>query len=91
MRRLDNALDPSSGFDRLTLMTDAIAKAAELWAFLRQSGITTASPDALDAEAILAGQVVLAGSVINQRSSLFRQEPDRPTDHSSCRRRCEDT
>jgi hypothetical protein len=61
LRRLDYALDPSSGFDHLTLTTDAIIKAAEFWAFLRQSGIPTASPDALDADAILAGQAALAG------------------------------
>ena len=36
-------------------------KAAEFWAFLRQLGIPTASPDALDADAILAGQAALAG------------------------------
>src|SRR5208282_5612603 len=36
-------------------------KAAEFWAFLRQSGIPTASPDALDADVILAGQAALAG------------------------------
>ena len=36
-------------------------KAAEFWASLRQSGIPTASPEALDADAILAGQAALAG------------------------------
>ncbi|MGD0043185.1 MAG: hypothetical protein ABSE84_22745 [Isosphaeraceae bacterium] len=36
-------------------------KAAELWASLRRLGIPTASPDALDADAILAGQAALAG------------------------------
>jgi hypothetical protein len=61
LRRLDYALDPSSGLDHLVITTDAISKAAELWAFLRQSGIPTASPDALDADAILAGQAALAG------------------------------
>ncbi len=61
LRRLDYALDPSSGFDHLALTTDAIIKAAEFWAFLRQSGIPTASPDALDADALLAGQAALAG------------------------------
>ena len=61
LRRLDFALDPSSGFDHLTLTTDAIIKAAEFWAFVRQTGIPTASPDALDADAILAGQAALAG------------------------------
>ncbi|HEV8000023.1 MAG TPA: hypothetical protein VGP63_09095, partial [Planctomycetaceae bacterium] len=51
----------SSGFDHLTLTTDASIKAAEFWAFLRQSGTPTAAPDALDADAILAGQAALAG------------------------------
>ena len=36
-------------------------KAAELWAFLRQMGIPTASPDALDADVIHAGPAALAG------------------------------
>ncbi len=59
-RCLDYALDPQSGFDHLVLTTDAIIKAAEFWAFLGQSRIPTASPDALDADAILAGQAALA-------------------------------
>ena len=61
LRRLEYALNRGSGFRHLTLSTDAIIKAAEFWAFLRQSGIPTASPDALDADAILAGQAALAG------------------------------
>ena len=61
LRRLEYYLDPSGGLRHLTLTTDAIIKAAEFWAFLRQSGIPTASPDALDADAILAGQAALAG------------------------------
>jgi hypothetical protein len=61
LRRLDYALDPSSGFEHLFLTTDAIVKAAEFWALLRHSGIPTSSPDALDADAILAGQAALAG------------------------------
>jgi predicted nucleic acid-binding protein len=61
LRRLDYALDPSSGFEHLLLTADAIVKAAEFWAFLRQSGIPTSSPDSLDADAILAGQAALAG------------------------------
>jgi hypothetical protein len=61
LRRLNYALDPSSGLDHLALTTDAIIKTAEFWAFLRLSGIPTASPDALDADAILAGQAALAG------------------------------
>jgi hypothetical protein len=61
MALLDHALDPNSGLRHLTLSTDAMIKAAELWAFLRQMGTPTASPDALDADAILAGQAALAG------------------------------
>jgi hypothetical protein len=61
LRRLDFALDPSRGFRHLTLTTGAIIKAAGFWAFVRQSGMPTASPDALDADAILAGQAALAG------------------------------
>ncbi len=61
LRRLEYALDPNSGFDHLTLTTDSIIKAAELWAFVRKSGVPTASPEALDADAILAGQAALAG------------------------------
>ena len=61
LRRLEYALNRGSGFRHLTLSTDAIIKAAELWAFVRQSGLPTASPDALDADAILAGQAALAG------------------------------
>jgi len=61
LRRLDDALDPSSGLRHLALSTNAILMAAEFWASLRQTGIPTASPDALDADAILAGQAALAG------------------------------
>jgi hypothetical protein len=60
LRRLDYTLDPSSGFEHLTLTPDATIKTAEFWAFPRQSGIPTASPDALDADAILAVQAALA-------------------------------
>jgi hypothetical protein len=61
LRRLDYALDSSSGLDHFVVTTDAIIKAAEFWAFQRQSGIPTASPDALNADAILAGQAALVG------------------------------
>ncbi len=61
LRRLENYLDPGGGLTHLTLSTDAIIKAAEFWALLRQAGIPTASPDALDADAILAGQAAFAG------------------------------
>jgi hypothetical protein len=36
LRRLDYVLDPSSGFEHLALTTDAIVKAAEFWAVVRQ-------------------------------------------------------
>jgi hypothetical protein len=58
--RLDRYLDPGGGLKYLNVSTDAIIKAAEFWAFVRQSGVPTASPDALDADAILAGQAALA-------------------------------
>ncbi len=45
----------------LVLTTDAIIKAAEFWAFLRQTGLPTSSADSLDADAIFAGQTALAG------------------------------
>jgi hypothetical protein len=61
LRRLEFNLDPSSGLKDLALTTDAIIKAAEFWAFLRQTGVPTSAPDALDADAILAGQAALAG------------------------------
>ena len=61
LRRPDDAIDPSTGFRYLTLTTDAIIKDAEFWASVRQTGVPTASPDALDADAILAGQAALAG------------------------------
>ena len=61
LRRLEYYLDPSGGLIHLTLSTDAMIKGAEFWALLRQSGIPTSSPDALDGDAILAGQAALAG------------------------------
>jgi hypothetical protein len=74
LRRLDYALDPSSGLDHLVVTTDAIIKAAEFWAFLRKVGVPTASPDAPDADAVLAGQAALAGR------SRSRAEGDKGTD-----------
>ena len=62
LQHFEYYLDPSGGLRHLTLTTDVIIKAAEFWAFLRQSGIPTASPDALDADAILAGQRHLPAS-----------------------------
>jgi predicted nucleic acid-binding protein len=61
LRRLQYYLDPTGGLIHLPISTNAIIKAAEFWAYLRQSGIPTSSPDALDADSILAGQAALAG------------------------------
>ncbi len=61
LRRLEYYLDPSGGLMHLTLSTDAMIKAAKFWALLRQSGVPTSSPEALDGDAILAGQAALAG------------------------------
>ena len=44
LRRLEYALNRGSGFRHLTLSTDAIIKAAEFWAFLRQSGTPLRRP-----------------------------------------------
>lgn len=61
LRRLDHAITWGSGFKHLLLTTDALTKASEFWAHVRQKGMPTSSPDALDADAILAGQAALAG------------------------------
>lgn len=61
LHRLDRYLDPTGGLTYLTPTTGANIKAAEFWALVRQAGIPTASPDALDADALLAGQAALAG------------------------------
>ena len=61
LRRFEYYLDPSGGLRHLTLTSDAIIKAAEFWALLRQTGVPAADADALDADAILAGQTALAG------------------------------
>ena len=50
--RLDDLHD---GFRRAAVTEDAWDKAAEFWALVRKAGRPTASPEALDADAILAG------------------------------------
>ncbi len=54
--RLD-ALAASAGY--LPLTTAAMRRAAEFWALVRRAGVPTASPDALDADCILAAQASL--------------------------------
>jgi hypothetical protein len=46
----------------LPITTDAMRKAAELWGIVRNLGMATAHPEALDGDAILAGQASVAGS-----------------------------
>lgn len=58
LKRLD---DLEGLLDFLPLTSPAIRRAAELWAFVRQSGMPTAHREALDADALLAGQAANAG------------------------------
>jgi hypothetical protein len=44
----------------LPISTTAVLRAAEFWADVRQRGVPTASPDALDADCILAGMAATA-------------------------------
>ena len=58
VRRLD-AFDASVTGEYLTLNTRAIRLAADLWARVRNQGKTTAPPEALDADALIAAQANL--------------------------------
>jgi predicted nucleic acid-binding protein len=46
------------GFDYAPITTDVMLEAAELWAAARRAGLSTAPPNALDADVILAAQVI---------------------------------
>ena len=58
LRRLDD-LEFTLGSSQITL--ENWRKAAEFWALVRQSGKPTASPDALDGDAILAAVAAMIG------------------------------
>jgi predicted nucleic acid-binding protein len=59
LRRLDVV---RAGFEFDPITQDALDKAAELWATVRSAGLTTAHPAALDGDAILAAQTLLAAN-----------------------------
>ncbi len=60
LRRLDAA---RGGFEFDPITQDALDKAADLWATVRNAGLATAHPAALDGDAILAAQTILAANV----------------------------
>jgi hypothetical protein len=60
IRRLDD-LKTRLGYAPLT--TGAVLQAAEFWADIRRAGVPTASPDALDADCLVAGQAVALGGI----------------------------
>lgn len=78
LRRKLLHLDARKALDRLDLLklrlryqpitTDAMLKAAELWADARRTGIPTADPKALDADVILAAQTLLLARPANEPS-----------------------
>jgi predicted nucleic acid-binding protein len=51
-----------AGFEFDPITQDALDKAAELWAAVRNAGLATAHPAALDGDAILAAQTILAAN-----------------------------
>jgi hypothetical protein len=68
VRRLDAV---RAGFEFDPITQDALDKAAELWAAVRNSGLATAHPAALDGDAILAAQTILRP--VRATSSRLRQ------------------
>lgn len=58
LQRLDRLI-AALDFDPIT--TPAMRRAAEFWALVRQAGLPTADPKALDADCILAAQASLLG------------------------------
>ena len=54
-------------FFYLPISTSAMLQAASFWADVRQRGIPTASPDALDADCVLAG---MAASAFDPRDTV---------------------
>jgi len=59
LRRLDTA---AQSLDYVPITTAAMHQAAELWAQLRRQGLPTADARAIDADAILAAQALLAAT-----------------------------
>jgi predicted nucleic acid-binding protein len=57
LRRLDHI---KAGLEYIPISTDIMLRSAELWALARQTGRPTASPDALDADCILAATALIA-------------------------------
>jgi predicted nucleic acid-binding protein len=55
IQRLERLIEPDGCYVPIT--TEAMREAASLWAQARIGGITTAPPDALDGDVILAAQV----------------------------------
>ena len=61
-RKLKRLAELRDAFTRAEMTEDAWIKAAEFWATVRRAGKPTASPDALDADAILAGVAATIGT-----------------------------
>ena len=80
LAELDYLTNPSAALcEYLILTTDIMRRAAELWAFARQTGQPTARDDALDADMILVAQAeslndpstIIATSNVGHLSRFF--------------------